>query len=117
MPWWVAAGEEARFAGMSRYERCVLMWREMTLRARVLTRVAPERYFEVRYEDLVGDPVRWGKALVGFLGREFDWRFNRALTRAFAASVGVFRSNQSAENVRKANAIAGPLLRDLRYEV
>src|SRR5262249_52261834 len=43
VPWWVAPADAARFGRLSRYERCVLMWREMTRRARVLSRVVPDR--------------------------------------------------------------------------
>ena len=117
VPWWVSAADAVRFGAMSRYERCVLMWREMTSRARAVGRLAPTRYFELRYEDLVRDPVRWGTAMVNFLGREYDRRVHRAFTRAFAGSVAIARRNQSAERIRAADAIAGPLLWELGYDV
>jgi hypothetical protein len=117
VPWWVPAEDMPTFGRMSRYERCVLMWREMTVRARELGRLVPERYFEVRYEDLVRDPCGRGQAMVAFLGREYGRRTHRAFTRAFAGSVAISRRNQSAERLRAADAIAGSLLWQLGYEV
>jgi hypothetical protein len=71
----------------------------------------------VRYEDLVGDPLRWAEAVVRFLGRDFDRRVRRAFGRGHDRSVGVSGRNQSAETRAKANAIAGDLLRELGYEL
>ena len=116
LPWWLAPADEAAFGAMSRYERCVLMWREMTSRARAVRAIAPDRYFELRYEDLVRDPAGRGAAVAGFLGRRFDRTARRAFVRASRESVGVGRRNQDAELVRRADAIAGPLLRELGYE-
>jgi hypothetical protein len=117
VPWWVPPADAARFGGLTRYERCVLMWREMTRRARDVGRVAPDRYLEVRYEDLVREPVRWGREVVEFIGREFTPGVRRAFGRAVTSSVGIGRRNQNADRIRDAGAIAGPLLRDLGYEV
>jgi hypothetical protein len=116
VPWWVPADDAGPFGAMSRYERCVLLWREMTARAMALGRIAPDRYIELRYEDLVRDPVGRGRALVEHIGRPFDRPARRAFERAFARSVGVARRNQPAELTRKAADIAGPLLRTLGYE-
>lgn len=116
VPWWVPGADAARFGGMSRYERCVLLWREMTLRARALQEGAPGRYFEVRYEDLVRDPDRWGRGIVEFCGQTFDRRARRAFRRADVGSVGIARRNQDPGRLALANAIAGPLLRELGYE-
>jgi hypothetical protein len=117
VPWWVAAADTDRFRRLSRYERCVLMWREMTRRARAVGRLCPDRYFELRYEDLVREPVRLGKALMAFLGRDYDRWVHRAFLRAFAGSVQISRRNQEPQRLRDAEAIAGPLLRELGYEV
>lgn len=117
VPWWVPAAEAGLFGRLSRYERCVLMWREMTRRAREVGRLAPDRYFEVRYEDLVRDPMHWGQGLATFLGREFDGRARRAFRGAVTGSVAIARRNQDADRIRAAEALAGPLLRDLGYDV
>jgi hypothetical protein len=117
VPWWVPAADAARFGKMSRYERCVLMWREMTLRARALGKSHPERYFELRYEDLVSDPQRRGKELLSFLGRPYDRRAQRAFGKAFPGSVKISLRNQDRARIRAAEALAGPLLRELGYDV
>src|SRR5258707_711384 len=36
VPWWVPPADAAGFGTMSRYERCMLLWREMTRRARAV---------------------------------------------------------------------------------
>jgi hypothetical protein len=117
VPWWVPSADADRFGRLSRYERCVLMWREMTRRARAVGRIVTNRYFELRYEDLVRDPQHWGQKLVTFLGREFDSRVRRAVGKAFAGSVAIARRNQPTERIRDAEAIAGPLLRELGYDL
>jgi hypothetical protein len=115
LPWWLAPADEAGFGPMTRYERCVLMWREMTVRARAVRAVVPGRYHEVRYEELVRDPAGEGAAVAAFLGKRFDRPARRAFARAFGGSVGAARRNQDPELVRRADAIAGPLLRELGY--
>jgi hypothetical protein len=117
VPWWVPAADAPRFGGLSRYERCVLMWREMTRRARAGGRHFPDRYFELRYEDLVREPVRWGKALMAFLGREYDRWVHRAFMQAFAGSVAIAQRNQDPQRLRNAETIAGLLLRELGYDL
>jgi hypothetical protein len=117
VPWWVSAADAVRFGAMSRYERCVLMWREMTRRARAAGRLFSDRCFELRYEDLVREPVRLGKALMAFLGREYDRWVHRAFLKAFAGSVAIARRNQDPQRLRDAEAIAGPLLRELGYDL
>jgi hypothetical protein len=93
------------------------MWREMTRRAQAVGRIAPGRYLELRYEDLVREPVRWGTEVAAFVGRKLDRRAHGAFGRAVTASIGISRRNQDADRIRKADAIAGPLLRELGYEV
>ena len=117
VPWWVAPAEKDAFAAMSRYERCVLLWREMTARAQALRALGSERYLELRYEDLVRDPDQWSEAIVKFLGRDIDRHIRRAFNRGHTQSVGVSGKNQSEEARTKANAIAGDLLRSLGYEL
>jgi hypothetical protein len=115
VPWWVPAADAAGFGALSRYERCVLLWREMTRRARAVGRLAPDRYYEVRYEDLVRDPDAWAGGLLTFLGRDYDRRARRAFGRADTGSVGIAGRNQLPDRLRQADAIAGPLLRELGY--
>jgi hypothetical protein len=42
---------------------------------------------------------------------------HRAFLKAFAGSVAIARRNQAADRIRAADAIAGPLLGELGYEV
>ena len=107
VPWWVPPRECQLFTEMSRYERRVLMWREMTTQAIALRSLGPERYLEVRYEDLVRDQSRWAAAVVKFLGREFDRRAKRAFGRGHTQSVGVAGRNQLGGDAKESERNRG----------
>lgn len=114
MPWWVKPEAEDAFLDASRFGRYVYMWREMTMRARALRELGPERYLEIRYEEFVEHPARIIAQVSTFLGRgEVKSRNARA---AFNKSVGISAKWQDAEKLKEANQIAGDLLRSLEYE-
>lgn len=115
-PWWVSESEQAEFKSMGRYGRCIRLWREMTQRAIAAGRpLGPNRYFEIRYEDFVRDPVVHGNRIREFIGAVDSARFQRRLKKAFQTSISIAGKNQSAERLAIANAIAGPLLAELGY--
>lgn len=117
IPNWVPKGETATFASLSKYERNVLMWREMTIRARDLrTQLGGDRYLELRYEDLVSDPVKHGDAIGAFLGREVTPQVVKRLNKAFKNSTGISKRNQDAQKLERTKALAGKLLSELGYE-
>ena len=112
VPWWVAEGEEPEFLRASRIQRYLWMWRESVERARQARAIAGERYTELRYEDLCCDPRSAGRLLTESLGVEGSPRFDRAVLRARASSVGIAERRGRSEDPPPATF---RLLRDLGY--
>lgn len=111
VPWWVADGREREFLAAPRVERYLWMWRESVERGRAARAVAGNRYMELRYEDLCGDPRSSGRAILAFLGVEGSRRFDRAIGKARTSSVGIARGRGRSQP--PADAIR--LLEDLGY--
>ncbi len=117
-PWWVPKNEWAKFRGMSKYLRCVRLWVEMTTRAISLREnISPDRYLEVRYEDLVAKPFEIGAKILAFLHTEESPKFKRKLGKAVKNSVNIAMRNQERSEIVKANEIAGELLLRLGYKI
>ncbi|HEY7472642.1 MAG TPA: sulfotransferase [Gemmatimonadota bacterium] len=112
LPWWVAEGREREFLSTSRIGRYLWMWRESVERGRQARGVAADRYAELRYEDLCRDPRSAGRMLTEFLGVEPSPRFDRALRRARASSIGIARGRGGTDSQP---ADVGRLLRELGY--
>lgn len=116
IPWWVKAGEEDHFIGFSKYERNFLMWAEMVSRARELRHIVKkERYFEIKYEDFVQNPVYHAQQILEFLGATSNKRMKSQLGKAFSSSIGINKKNSFTAEVIKAEKIAFPLLEELGY--
>lgn len=115
IPWWVPKGESEAFAASSRYGRCVRLWREMVERGRRPAAIAPERYHELRYEELVRRPRETFLDLCGKLGIGELGAVERRLRKASTRSVGIGGRNQDAERIAEAERIAGDLLRQVGY--
>lgn len=112
VPWWVAEGRETEFLSAARTERYLWLWSQAVERGRRAGRAAPDRYLEIRYEDLCRDPASSGRAIREFLRVPASRRFDRALAGARTGSVGIAAA--------RARPQAGPaearsLLRELGY--
>ena len=98
-------------------------------------RLGPERYREVRYEDLVTDPERVLTELCAFVGVEFDERMiryheradrlvpslshnehHRNLYKPPTSGLRDWRRDLAARDVAVFEALAGELLEELGYE-
>jgi hypothetical protein len=112
VPWWVPDGREAEFLAAPRRERYLWLWHAAVERGRRARAVAGERYLEVRYEDLCRDPRGTGRAIREFLAVPASRRFERALGRARAGSVGIAAARGRAE---PGPPEAAALLRELGY--
>lgn len=107
----------------------------MTVRRRMMTdRQLSERYFEVRYEDLVQNPCRVLGALFTFLGEEFDpgvldfhrtcrnvdgseeWSAEAVRRPIFASSCGRWRQSLNVEQLDAVLQAAHPVLEELGYD-
>jgi len=121
-PWpkfWVEPDRREEFLATSDARRMAWAWRRYTetglSQAAVL---GPERYHELRYEDLVTEPIEEGERILRFLGirgeasREI---FLNACLRADDTSVGTHRSTFYPSEMAEIDAEAGELLRRLGY--
>jgi omega-hydroxy-beta-dihydromenaquinone-9 sulfotransferase len=116
--------------------RCAHQWRDSVRIAREDARsLPPDRYFEVRYEDLVRDPEAAVEDVFRFLGlemtaevRSFVPRIQDATADSYhakrqvrhyvdnhAVRVGRWRENLIQQQVEEVLAVCGDLLRELGY--
>jgi hypothetical protein len=120
VPWWVPAGREGAFLEAAPYVRAIWMWSVMIGRCReFLDRpdvVASGRVLDVRYEDLIRDPLGQGRAITAHLGQPLSARMRKQLQTAYPRSIGVHRRREEGE-VRDGEAIAGSQLSALGYEL
>jgi hypothetical protein len=121
--------------GPDRFAEAVLFWRRRVERGREAgMRLGPERYREIRYEDLVADPEAGLRAVCPFLGLEYADRMLEYPDRADDLIAGLRHTNhvqgvrrppsQGVRDWRTAlpphevqvfEALAGDLLDDLGY--
>jgi len=118
VPWWVSDGESGSFLSASPYLRAVWMWREMVRRCSdFFTRpdvAASGRVLQVRYEDLIGDPVQQGQAIAEHLGWRLTPRMRKLLLGAHPRSIGIHGRREQAE-LTGAERLAGAELETLGY--
>lgn len=121
--------------GPNRFERAVLYWKRDVEAGRTAGRaLGTERYLEVRYEDLVNDPVAILRRVVRFLGVEYDEAMLAYAHRSDAVLSGLRRTSHlqgvtqpptaglrdwrstMSEGMRgRFDALAGTTLGDLGY--
>jgi hypothetical protein len=122
--------------GPRRYVDGVVYWRTRVLAGRHAgDRLGPDRYRELRYEDLVADPEPHLRQLCEFLelpyspemleypervgelvAGTFDARHHLGISRAPTANVRDWRSTTTPQDVRRFEAIAGDALDAFGYE-
>ena len=112
VPWWVAEGREAEFLAASRFERYLWMWAESVTRGRRGRAAAPDRYLELRYEELCRDPGSAARSIEAFLEVPESRSFEGAIGKARTSSVGI--AGQRGES-RPPAGEAERLLRELGY--
>ena len=77
-------------------------------------RERPDRYREVRYEELVSQPEATLRPLFAFLGE--PWAASVLENRTiFSTSVGCWRSELSAAEITEFEGVAGETMRALGY--
>jgi hypothetical protein len=106
-------------------------WRtEIKAAGRLGTRVGPDRYLEVRYEDLIDDVAAVLRRIVAFAGLPYeaamtDYAGNvdvsakphqQSLTRPPTAGLRDWRLQMTPEDVGSFDRVAGDLLGELGYE-
>jgi hypothetical protein len=108
---WVEPERKAEFAAASEARRAAWAWRRYVAAAREARAPA---VLEVRYERLVADPQGLAGELAAFLDAPVE-PLAAALGAAHAASVGRWRRDLSADQLREVEDEAGELLRALGY--
>lgn len=116
IPWWIEEGSEGDFAGATRFERYLMLWREMTSRALRLSALGSSRYLEIRYEHLASTPLEAGQRIAAFVGRSLTPRARARLRSAVPTSIAISNSRKSPEDLAAAIKVAGPLLFELGYK-
>jgi hypothetical protein len=122
-PWpkfWVEPERREEFMQTSDARRMAWAWRRYTAAGLEHgTALGPERYHELRYENLVRQPLEEGEKILDFLGigraRSRDVFLNATL-RADDSSVGTWRSTFYPSELAEIDAEAGHLLRQLGYD-
>ena len=69
---WLPAGRRVELEAATAAERAALTWIIHVSAGLEGRAVAPDRYFEVRYEDLLADPAGWGGRVLAFTGVEME---------------------------------------------
>jgi hypothetical protein len=120
-----------------RIEDAALQWELQTKRGRRAgSRLGPSRYLEVRYEELVGDPVRTLRSLCPFVDLGFDrnmLRYQQSAARWASASrdptrhrsilrdptrgLRDWRTQMSRSDLSIVERLVGDLLLELGYEL
>jgi hypothetical protein len=94
-------------------------------------RTETERYAEVRYEDLASDPEQVMRRSLEFLGEPWDpsildpardtieARKDQEVRndRVVSSSIGRWRTDLQADEIRRIQSVAGPLMTELGYEL
>jgi hypothetical protein len=99
-------------------------WNEHVLRARRAgQRLGPERYLEIKYEDLLADPVEVFRTMLEFIGTGPDAHRQLEKVRAGikkrvrANNHDKWRTQMPAKAIRVVERVAGVLLKDLGYSL
>jgi Sulfotransferase family len=122
-PWpkfWVEPERRDEFIRTSDARRMAWAWRRYTETG--LTegpKLGPERYHELRYEELVRQPEEEAVRILDFLGIDAPGSretFMNATLRADDSSVGAWRDTFYPSELAEIDAEAGDLLRQLGYD-
>lgn len=116
VPWWVAEDRQADFIAASQYGRAVWLWREMVFRGRSLgQQLGPQRYLEIRYEQLMQGSEQQAQQLAAFAGLTSAGRLAKQFKQRHARSIGVARRQQLPHKLTEAERLIGELLKELDY--
>lgn len=108
---WVEEDRREEFERVSDARRAAWAWRRYVAAARVVS----ERTLELRYEQMVRDHAGTAERLATALDLDAE-PLRQALPAAHPASVGRWRRDLTAEQLRDVEEEAGSLLRALGYE-
>lgn len=116
--WWDGRKPpELESAGMPRLQVCARNWvRELQEIRHALAAVDARRQLELRFEELLRDPVTHLERLTGFLGLDFPAAYHAAIdSLQLRPGRSRWARDWSPEQLSSVLAEAGPLLRELGY--
>lgn len=117
VPWWIEPAERPAFLASGTFERCLYFWRTVVGRARALAEIAgPERYIEIRHDDLVRDLEGVTRNLLGWLDLSWSPRLQRRIRKVPAPETGMQEARRP-EELAAAQRICGKLLRELNGDL
>ena len=118
-PWWVEPDRRDEFEATSDLHRMIWSWRRYTEAAMGDGQaLGPQRYLEIRYEDLIMDPAAAGERMLDFMGikdKASRAAFIAATGRAEPSGAGGWRDELSSADLAVIEADSGDLLRRLGY--
>jgi hypothetical protein len=107
---WVEPERREEFGRVSEARRAAWAWRRYV----TVSRAVPERTIELRYESLVADPRGEADRIAASLDMPAE-PLRGAFAKVHDESLGRWRRELSAEQLRDVEAEAGPLLAELGY--
>lgn len=115
---WVEPERKQEFETTSDIHRCIWAWRRFTESVLASTVKTSERYFELRYEDLVRSPDRVSEKLLSFLDiskMPSRSKFQASVSQANPNLIGQWRHELSDHQIQCIQGEAGDLLAKLEY--
>jgi hypothetical protein len=107
---WVEPDRAEEFRTASEARRAAWAWRRYVSAARAV----PERILEIRYEELVSEPVKVAERLAEHLDLPPE-PLAESLSKAFDRSVGRYMKDLTPDQLRDVEDEAGDLLQELGY--
>lgn len=118
VPWWVEEGKEQEFLGYTPYLRALWMWKEITRRCHGFffysDVINSGRILLLKYEDLVRDPVTYGRLVVEHFNGDMNSRLGKKFKKARTSSIGIHKKRDSQE-IKLATQIAEVELKQHGY--
>lgn len=118
IPWWVEDGREEEFLACTPYVRAVWMWKEMVRRCSdFFSRpevMSSGRVLLLKYEDLVSDPLKYGKAAVEHFGCSMNERLQKQFQEARKSSISIHKK-RDPEEIEAAEKLAHTELEHYGY--
>lgn len=101
VPWWVKKGQDDEFMRSTPYVRSIWMWAYMVRRCHEVftgkSASSSPNVMQVRYEDLVRDPHKYGHKIVHFFGGNPTKALDKLLSSAHTASIGKHKRRDPVE--------------------
>jgi len=117
---WVEHERIREFESTSDIHRCIWAWRRFTESAlKSAAKLSSNRYFELRYEDLVSSPRSISEQLLNFLkitDLQSRTQFKAALLEANPNLAGQWQHELTEDQIQQIQSEAGELLTQLNYK-